>query len=53
MEFCWFLRSVTFGVRFRDRFLGHDVFPNTNWHISSHLLLKLDSSLQRGLSLRN
>ena len=25
MEFCWFLRSVTFVVRFLGRLLGHDV----------------------------
>ena len=23
MGFCWFLRSVTFVVRFLDQFLGH------------------------------
>ena len=64
MEFCRFLRSVKFVVRSLGRFLGRGVslwlqrsqgsrvFLKT-WHISSHLLLKSVSSLQRRLSLRN
>ena len=64
MEFCRFLRSVKFVVRSLGRFLGRGVCLwlqrsqgsrvfLKNWLISSHLLLKSVSSLQRRLSLRN
>ena len=58
MEFCRVLRSVKFVVRSMGRFLGRDVClwlqrSQSSRHISSHLLLKSVSSLQRRLSLRN
>ena len=58
MEFCRFLRSVKFVVRSLGRFLGRDVClwlerSQSSRHISSHLLLKSVSSLQRRLSLGN
>ena len=50
MEFCWFLRSVTFVVRLLGQFMGRGVCVwlklshgsrdfLKNWHISSHLPL--------------
>ena len=65
MGFCRFsLCSVKFVERSLGRFLGRGVCLwlqlsqgnrvfLKNWHISSHLLLKSVSSLQRRLSLRN
>ena len=64
MEFCRFLRSVKFVVRSLGRFLGRGVCLwlqrsqgsrvfLKNWHISSHLLLKSVSLLQRPQSLIN
>ena len=62
MELCWFLRCVTFVVRFLDRLYTRCMPVVTaesrqprflkNWRISSHLLSKLESSLQRRLSLK-
>ena len=64
MEFCRFLCSEKFVVGSLGRFFGRGVSLwlqlsqgsrvfLKNWHISSHLLLKSVSSLQRRLSLRN
>ena len=54
---CLFLRSVKFVVRSIGRFLGRAVClwlqRSQGSRISSHLLLKSVSSLQRRLSLRN
>ena len=40
MKFCWFFRSVTFVVRFLDRFLGHDVCLSWQWSQGSHIFWK-------------
>ena len=58
MEFCWFLRSVTFVVRLLGRFMGRDVCLWLQQSQGSRVFGETGSLLslklaQRRLSLRN